>query len=202
VPLDIDSITVDGPWVRHVAAGVDPAVRPHPPSDNRWQRGHVVDALYLADSVLCAWAEWYRHLAEAAIPPNFSLPRNLWSHEVQALEVANLSDSTRLTCVGLNRPRPGRGGWPPFQAVGEQLHGEGWRGLLVPSAARPDSKVLVVFLAQATVPAELVPVDCTRITNPPSHPPGCRPEPDPPNGSQVPTGEIAPPVERHWGALR
>lgn len=50
-------------------AGVDPAQCPDPPGDNRWQRGHVVDPLYLADSPACTWAQWYRHLAEAAMPP-------------------------------------------------------------------------------------------------------------------------------------
>ena len=30
-------------------AGTDPAVRPEPPGDNRWQRESVVDALYLVD---------------------------------------------------------------------------------------------------------------------------------------------------------
>ncbi len=170
--LDIDSITVEGLWLRHVPAGVDPAARPYPPSDNRWQRGHVVDALYLADSALCAWAEWYRHLAEAAIPPNFALPRDLWRYEVWPLEVANLSDPARLAHVGLTRPLPGRGGWPGFQAVGEQLHEEGWRALVVPSAARPDSHVLVVFLVDGPIPVELVPVDYTRITEPPVPPTG------------------------------
>lgn len=170
--FDVDSITVEGPWLRHVPAGADPAVRPRPPSDNRWQRGRVVDALYLADSTLCAWAEWYRHLAGAAIPPNFALPRDLWRYDMQPLEVANLSDPARLARVGLTQPRPGRGGWPAFQAVGEQLHGEGWRGLLVPSAARPDSQVLVVFLVQATIPPELAADTYTRITEPPVPPTG------------------------------
>lgn len=37
-----------------------------PPPDNRWQRGGVVDALYLADDEDTVWAEWHRHLAEPA----------------------------------------------------------------------------------------------------------------------------------------
>lgn len=170
--LDIDSAAAEGPWLRHVRAGVDPAVRPYPPSDHRRQRGRVVDALYLAGSALCAWVEWYRHLAEAAIPPNVALPRGLWRYELQPLEVANLSDPARLARVGLTQPRPGRGGWPGVQAVREQLHEEGWPGLLVPSAARPDTHVLVVFLLHATIPAELAPANYTRITEPPAPPTG------------------------------
>lgn len=170
--LDVDPTTVDGAWFRHVPAGMDPAVRPYPPGDNRWQRGDVVDALYLADSASCAWAEWYRHLAEAAVPPNFALPRDLWRYDVQPLVVADLSSPAQLARVGLSPPRPGRRGWPGFQAVGEQLYADGWRGLLAPSAARPESLVVAVFLVQAEGPDELVPVNRARTTEPPIPPTG------------------------------
>lgn len=169
--LDVDTASVEGVWARHVPAGLDPGGRPSPPGDNRWQRGRV-DALYLADSASCAWAEWYRHLAEASIPPNFAMPRDLWRYDLQPLEVADLSDPDRLARVGLTSPRPGRRSWPYFQGVGEQLHGEGWRGLLAPSAARPDSRVLVVFLPDETIPAELVATGYTRIADPPAPPIG------------------------------
>lgn len=170
--LDVDSASVEGAWVRHVPADVDPALRPYPPGDNRWQRGRIVDALYLADSASGAWAEWYRHLAEASIPPNFALPRDLWRYEVQTMKVADLSRPDLLARVGLTPPRPGRGSWASCQAVGERLHDEGWRGLLAPSAARPDSRVLVVFLPEGTIPGELVATGYTRIAEPPAPPTG------------------------------
>jgi hypothetical protein len=72
--LDVDSTTVASRWFRHVPADADPVRRLEPPADNRWQRGDVIDALYLVDDELCVWAEWYRHLAEAAIPPHAALP--------------------------------------------------------------------------------------------------------------------------------
>lgn len=172
--LEVDSTTVQGQWLRHVPAGADPARRPDPPGDNRWQRGLVVDALYLADSPSCAWAEWYRHLAEAGMPPNFALPRDLWRYDVVALKVADLSDPDRLAAAGLSPPRPGLPSWPACQTVGEQLHREGWHGLLVPSAARPASAVLVVFLSTATVPAKLVATGYTRVAEPPAPPTGMR----------------------------
>ena len=58
-----------GTWFRHVPAGFDAYHRPPEPADNRWQRGEVVDALYFADSEETVWAEWYRFLAEAGLPP-------------------------------------------------------------------------------------------------------------------------------------
>ncbi|MGH3495512.1 MAG: RES family NAD+ phosphorylase, partial [Sciscionella sp.] len=161
-------------WWRHVPTTIDASARPDPPGDNRWQRGHIVDALYLADSESCAWAEWYRHLAEAAMPPNVALPRDLWRYEVATLQVADLSDVAQLDRVGLSLPHPGRRGWPAIQAIGEQLQGEGWRGLLAPSAARPASHVLAVFLPGSTTPSELVIAACTRIAQPPVPPTGMR----------------------------
>ena len=83
--LDVELTTVRGRWLRHTPAGVDPALRPVPADDNRWQRGTFVDALYLCDEVACVWAEWYRHLAERGIPPQMALPRDLWSYGVDAL---------------------------------------------------------------------------------------------------------------------
>ncbi len=67
--LDLTAVAVRGRWVKHTYPGSPPLPERDPPPDNRWQRGEVVDALYLADSEETAWAEWYRHLAERAIPP-------------------------------------------------------------------------------------------------------------------------------------
>ena len=172
--LDVEATTVEGRWWRHVPAGTDPARRPVPAGENRWQHGTIVDALYLADGPDGVWAEWYRYLAEAGLPPLVALPRDLWRYHVMSLEVADLSDPARLSRVGLPPPQPGRRGWPAFQAVGEELHRRGWRGLLTPSAARPASQVLVVFLPHPTIPVEVVPIGYTRIAQPPPPPSGMR----------------------------
>jgi hypothetical protein len=172
--LDVDPTSVEGRWLRHVPAGLDPSHRPIPPADNRWQRGQVVDALYLASDEDGVWAEWYRHLAERAIPPHVALPRDLWSYEVTPTEVADLSHRDRLARVNLSPPRPGRGRWAVYQAVGEQLHREGWKGLLAASAARPSSLVLVVFVRDGVIPDEIVAVRARRLTEPPAPPRGMR----------------------------
>ncbi|HZQ26316.1 MAG TPA: RES family NAD+ phosphorylase, partial [Acidimicrobiales bacterium] len=112
--------------------------------DGRWQRGAVVEVFYLADSEETAWAEWYRALVELGLPPHRSLPRDLWAFRVSAT-VADLSSAPRLAAVGLSPPRPGRSQWPAYQRVGEQLAADGWRGLLAPSAARPEGRVLCLF---------------------------------------------------------
>ena len=45
-----------GRWIKHTYPGSAPLPDREPPPDNRWQRGDVVDALYLADSEATAWA--------------------------------------------------------------------------------------------------------------------------------------------------
>ncbi len=79
---------------------------PPDPADNRWQRGAVVEALYFADSEPTAWAEWYRYLAEAALPPQQALPRDLWRWEISLSTVADLSNPARLARVGLPNLQP------------------------------------------------------------------------------------------------
>src|SRR5204863_1512080 len=137
--LDVDPRTVGGLWLRHIPHGGDPLYRPMPPSDNRWQRGEVIDALYLVKDEAGLWAEWYRHLAEAGIPPDRWLPRDMWRFRVTRLRIADLSNESRLSRVGLALPVPGRRTWAPYQSVGAQLASEGWAGLVAPSAARPAS---------------------------------------------------------------
>jgi RES domain-containing protein len=105
-----------------------------------------VDALYLADTELTVWAEWYRHLAERGLAPLYHLPRDLWRYRAPVTSVADLSEGDRLRDVGLEMPAPGRQTWRPFQTVGEQLWREGWPGLVAPSAARPEGNVLCLFV--------------------------------------------------------
>jgi RES domain-containing protein len=142
--LDADATCVRGTWVKHAPPDLPPLPSRTDPPDNRWQRGLVVDAVYLADDEATAWAEWYRHLAESGIPPARALPRDLWRWRID-VEVADLSTEERLARVGLSLPKPGRLTWPPFQNVGEQLWREGWRGLVAPSAARPAGRSLCLF---------------------------------------------------------
>lgn len=145
-------------------------MRPAPAPDNRWQRGRVIDALYLADSEATMWAEWYRSLAEAGIPPMEQLPRHVWRYHLRALEVADLGEEARLGRLGLSSPVPTRRSWRPYQAVGEQLWREGWPGLLAPSAARPEGRVLCLF---ADDPADLParPFGRPRVVREPPVPP-------------------------------
>lgn len=132
-----------------------------------------MEALYLADSEPTVWAEWYRALAEAGIPPNAQMPRDLWTWDVDPHpRVADLSTIERLRRVGLGPPRPARSTWAPFQAVGEALWREGWRGLLAPSAARPDGLVLCLFRAGDDVSGARPRSPARIVREPPAPPQG------------------------------
>jgi len=175
VGLDVEPTTVTGRWYRHTPAGADPLARPSPPDGNRWRGGHVVDALYLCDTEDCVWAEWYRHLAERGVSPHIVLPRDLWTYAITAMTVADLRTTSRLARVGLTPPVPGRRDWPAFHAVGEQLHRDGFAGLIAPSAARPQNVVLCVFLADRRVRDAVTPRHpAQRVRVPPPPPTGMR----------------------------
>lgn len=172
--LDVGPTQATGLWLKHTYPGAAPLVQRDPPPDNRWQRGDVVDALYLAEDERTAWAEWYRHLAELGLPPNAQMPRDLWTWRVDT-EVADLSTADRLARVGLDVPRPGRRTWPPYQHIGETLAAEGWNGLVTLSAARPEHRVLCLFRPSAGDLAGATPVPpARRVAQPPPPPTGMR----------------------------
>jgi RES domain-containing protein len=129
-----------------------------------------VDALYLADEQATLWAEWYRHLAERGLAPLFHLPRDLWRYRVPPTVVADLADADRLARVGLTPPAPGQRSWPAYQRVGRQLWREGWAGLTAPSAARPEGRILCLFMRDG-VPAKPV-GRASVVTEPPVPPTG------------------------------
>jgi len=172
--LDVHETSVSGVWWRHIPAGGDVYYEPPDPADNRWQRGSVVEALYFADTEETAWAEWYRYLAEAGMPPKRGLPRDLWQWEISLSTVADLSDDHRLARVGLPKLEPTRTQWSAFQPVGEHLHHQGWPALVCASAARPPGRVLCVFRTTREVPGtQPIPPPST-VDEPPVVPTGLR----------------------------
>lgn len=164
--MDVDSIALAGTWFRQIPAGGDPLYQPVDAADYRWQRGSVVGALYLADSEATAWAEWYRALAEAALPPRQALPRALWRWRVGLPRVADLSTEAQRKRVGLPPIRPTRCHWPAFQAAGEGLHRDGWAALVSASAARPEGRTLCVFRT-ARVIAGVAPIPPPQVIDDP-----------------------------------
>jgi RES domain-containing protein len=170
----LDAVALAGVWYRQVPAAADPLYRPPHPGDARWQRGSVVEALYFADTAATAWAEWYRALAEAALPPAESLPRDLWRWRIALPRVADLSDDERLAGEGLPPPVPTRRQWPACQAVGERLHAAGWAAIVAASAARPEGRTLCVFRRGRAVAGAAPDPPPVTVAQPPGVPTGLR----------------------------
>lgn len=171
--MDVDTTFVSGRWWRQIPAGGDVYYQPEAPADNRWQRGDVVEAWYFADSEPTVWAEWYRYLAEAGLPPHRALPRDLWQWEISLPEVADLTDEARLARLGLpTRLRPSRIEWPRFQPVGEGLFRAGFPAIVSPSAARPEGRVLCVFRTDREVAGAMPVPPPVQVEQPPVVPAG------------------------------
>jgi RES domain-containing protein len=145
VAATVERVSVAGSWWRQTPHGSDPLWLASPPSSGSWQHGEAVAAIYLADDEETAWAEWYRALAEIAMPPTHGMPRDLWRWTIAVGEIADLSTPQKLAQLDLPAPRPGRRTRAPFQAAGERLHDDGYHGILYPGAARPDHKALCLF---------------------------------------------------------
>lgn len=170
----IERASVAGSWWRQTPHGSDPLWLATPPSSGRWQHGATVAAIYLADDEQTAWAEWYRALAEIAMPPTHGMPRDLWRCTIAVGEIADLSTPEKLARLDLLVPRPGQRTGAPFQAAGEQLHGDGYRGILYPSAARPHHKALCLFREGALIPGAEPQRPPVTHRDPPALPTGLR----------------------------
>lgn len=166
-------VRVSGTWWRQGAPGIDPLSWQEPAPDARWQRGSVTGALYLAESPETAWAEFYRALAEAAVPPRVALPRDLIELCADFRDIADLSTAKALEAEGLPIPGPAQSEWPSFQKVGEGLFKDGAAGLIAPSAARDGGKVLCLF-RNGPGPTGLTVESTELFTDPPVVPQGLR----------------------------
>jgi RES domain-containing protein len=164
------AIAVAGEWFRHAVPGRGFWERRSPALDARWQRGEVVDALYLAADEDTVWAEWYRALAESGTPPRHALPRDLRRLRVVVDRIADLRSERALRNAGLSLPTPGRSDWSAFQEVGERLWREGYRGILAPSASRPAGRTLCLFLAGRRVAGVRTIGRPRRVNEPPAPP--------------------------------
>lgn len=100
--VTVERVSVAGSWWRQIPHGSDPLWLASPPSSGRWQRGETVAAIYLAGDEDTAWAEWYRALAEIAMPPTHGMPRDLWRWAIA------VGERPQTSSPGLIYRHPGR----------------------------------------------------------------------------------------------
>lgn len=174
IELPAPRIAVSGTWYRITRASGDPFFWTDEPADGRWQRGTVVRAIYLGDDEETVWAEWFRHTAEAGVPPGRRLPRAIWRVDVDLENVADLTAEGVLAAHGVDRLDPTRRQWPSTQPVGIAYFRDGASAVLAPSAARQGGRVLAVFRRGKTVAGVAAVPPPTRHTRLPYVPRGLR----------------------------
>jgi RES domain-containing protein len=156
---------VTGTWWRVGRPSADPLALTPEPADGRWQRGEVIRAIYFADTPETAWAEWYRHSAELGVPPQSRLPRAVYRFTVDVADIADLTEPRVLKRHGFGSLAPTRRQWPTTQPVGEAYFAAGRRGILVPSAAHVDGRVLVIFRPNARRPSGIRSAGRPKVVN-------------------------------------
>jgi RES domain-containing protein len=165
-------VSVTGTWLRQVPAGGQPIARHPRPTPGRFHREGEI-ALYLADRVETAWAEWYRALAARGVQPTDQVPRDLWHLAVDLNDVVDLSTAELRTRANVPaRIRPAESQWGAFQDLAVAMRAQGAHGILYASAARTRSLCLCVFesgLAGLGIEGEPV-----RVIAPPPPPRGLR----------------------------
>ena len=80
--------------------------------------------------------------------PQSRLPRAVYELRVDVEGIADLTADGVLPKHGIRKLTPSRRQWPRTQPIGEAYFAAGRRGLLVPSAAHVDGRVLVIFRAE------------------------------------------------------
>ena len=103
------------------------------------------------------------------------MPRDLWRFDVDLGKVADLTAPGELAKRGLRSLSPSRRQWSRTQPIGEQAWRQGFAGVLAPSAARADGRVLVIFRTEPGPIAGVKPIKpAKRVSDLPALPTGLR----------------------------
>ena len=119
----------------------------------RWNPPHEFAALYTSPEAATAAKEVARGLKQRGIDPSFYPPDAWWTNEQEVklgavLELANLE---ALAKMGMTPNSLTGRDVSITREIARQARDRGYEALLVPSAADPGSKNLVVFLDKLTV---------------------------------------------------
>jgi len=109
-----------------------------------WHREGEGHAQYMSLSALGAWAEHARRNSIRDEMLARYTTRNLWVVFVCEHDIADLSTFDKHEACGLDA-KIAVGKYPPAHALADELRGDGFRGVLSPSAALPNVLNLTVF---------------------------------------------------------
>lgn len=136
-------------WYRHTSPNWPPLVHsagePQPSQESgRWHRLGDGYAQYLSESPPGAWAELIRYYRIRSRDFAAEQQRNLWLIYVEETDIADLGSFDAWEACGLD-PALAIGPHADCQRLVVELHDAGYRGVLSPSAALPDTINLTLF---------------------------------------------------------
>jgi RES domain-containing protein len=111
-------------------------------------------ALYTSLTEATAKAEGDHLIAMQPVPPR--APRTIYELEIAVANLLDLTDTKRLTAIGIAEGDLDSIPWEPCQRVGGAVAWLGHDGLLIPSVRGSGGSNLVVFTANQPLAAEIV----------------------------------------------
>jgi RES domain-containing protein len=121
----------------------DPARGP-----GRYHRTGAPGVWYGSSQEQAAWAELFRHFADAGVDP-FEIRRRIGRVHV-VLEVLDLTDNTVQSHLGINEADLTGDDYNLTQAIADSARAAGYQGILAPSAALPGRETIAVFASALT----------------------------------------------------
>ena len=111
----------------------------------RWHRRGEGFAQYFSLTAMGSWAEYARHANIRTPELAREQRRNLWLAFVRETKIADLSGFNQFAACGLDPAMAVDADREPCRLLADELCEAGFRGLLAPSAALPDTVNLTVF---------------------------------------------------------
>jgi len=137
-----------GPTRHRLTSCADPA-----PGPGRYHRQGDAGVWYASSEEQAAWAELFRHFADAGIDP-FELRRRVGRAQVDVV-VLDLTDARVRSHLAVSEHDLVGDDYSVTQAIASAARNAGFDGVLAPAAALPGRKTLAVFAhALSSVEAE------------------------------------------------
>ncbi|GIU84517.1 MAG: hypothetical protein KatS3mg008_1292 [Acidimicrobiales bacterium] len=124
-------------------------------------RFHTVNSLptqYLSDHPLTVFAERLRHLGQAFVADLHTARWRCWAMKIEVTHL-EVIDFDNARSFGISPDELVGDDWKPCQDLARRLREEGVPGLVVPSAALPGTRNIVLFGPRVASPFLLGPVD-------------------------------------------
>lgn len=154
LPPDLPRVPLTAVVIRVVQAGLDPlGTEGSLKAGGRWNPPNEFGALYTSLEAATAAKEVARGLRQRGIDPTAFPPDAWWAYELEVMldRVIDLTNPDVLQTIGVSQDSLTGPDLDIAREIAGQARERGYEALLVPSAADPGSKNLVMFVDRLTV---------------------------------------------------